>query len=89
MTTGQITYDLRRLRAHGMIERVPHTRRYNITPQGIRQALFLTRRSQRFLIPGMAQITGPSPPTDSALRTASRAYEAVIDDLAHQAGLAA
>lgn len=52
MTSGQITYDLcRRLRAHGMIERVPHTRRHNITPQGIRQAIFLTRLSQRLLIP--------------------------------------
>jgi hypothetical protein len=89
MTSGQITYDLRRLRAHGMIERIPHTHRYNITPHGIRHALFLTRLSQRFLIPAMAQVTGPSPPAGSALRSASRAYEAAIDDLAHQAGLAA
>ena len=25
MTSGQITYDLRRLRLHGLIERIPHT----------------------------------------------------------------
>jgi len=30
MTSGQITYDLRRLRAHGIIERIPHTHRHNI-----------------------------------------------------------
>ena len=86
---GQITYDLPRLRGHGLIERIPRTHRYQITPGGIRQALFLTRLSQRFLIPGMAQVTGPSPPADSTLRTAARAYEAAIDDLARHAGLAA
>ena len=37
----------------------------------------------------MAQVTGPSPPADSTLRTASRAYEAAIDNLAYHAGLAA
>jgi hypothetical protein len=89
MTSGQITYDLRRLRAHAIIERIPRTHRYQITPAGIRQALFLTRLNQRFLIPGMAQVTGPSPPADSRLRTAARAYEAAIDGLARHAGLAA
>src|ERR1700686_2512776 len=33
-TTGQMTYDLRRLRLHGLIERVPHTHRYQATPLG-------------------------------------------------------
>jgi hypothetical protein len=89
MTSGQVTYELRRLRAHGLIERIPRTHRYAITPGGIRTALFLTRLSQRFLIPGMAQVTGPSPPADSSLRTAARAYEAAIDDLVRDAGLAA
>jgi hypothetical protein len=89
MTSGQITYDLRRLRVHGMIERIPRTHRYTITADGIRTALFLTRLSQRFLIPGMAHVTGPSPPAASALRAASRAYEAAIDDLVRDARLAA
>jgi hypothetical protein len=31
-TTGQMTYDLRRLRLHGLIERVPQSHRYRITP---------------------------------------------------------
>jgi hypothetical protein len=32
---GQITYDLRRLRLHGLIERMPGTRRYRITAKGL------------------------------------------------------
>ena len=88
MTSGQITYDLRRLRVHGMIERIPHTHRYTVTADGIRKALFLTRLSQRFLIPGTAQVAGPSPPAHSRLRAAARAYETAINDLAAHAGLA-
>lgn len=89
MTSGQITYDLRRLRIHGLIERIPHSFRYQVTDTGLRQALFLTRLVQRMMIPGLAQLTDPGPPLPSRLRAASRAYEASLDDLARQAGLAA
>ena len=35
ITSGQTTYDLRRLRAHHLIERIPHSHRYQVTPDGI------------------------------------------------------
>ena len=89
ISRGQATYDLRRLRAHHMIERVPHTHRYRVTDDGIRQALFLTRLHQHFLIPGIAQVTSSSPPINTKLRAASRAYETAIDELAHHTGVAA
>jgi hypothetical protein len=89
MTSGQITYDLRRLRIHGLIRRVPGTFRYQVTDAGIRQALFLTRLTQRLLIPGLAALSDPGPPASSRLRAAARTYEAAIDDLTRQAGLAA
>jgi hypothetical protein len=89
MTSGQTTYDLRRLRAHGLIERLPRTHRYLVTDGGLRQALFLTRLNRHFLVPGIAEVTDPSPPAHSRLRAASRAYEAAIDHLAHGAYLAA
>ena len=88
MTSGQISYDLRRLRAHGLIQRIPHSFRYQVTTAGIRQALFLTRLTQRLLIPGLADLTDPSPPAPSRLRAAARAYDAAIDDLTRNAGLA-
>jgi hypothetical protein len=31
MTPGKMTYDLRRLRLHGLIERLPHSQRYRVT----------------------------------------------------------
>jgi hypothetical protein len=89
MTSGQISYDLRRLRIHGLIERIPHSFRYQITTGGIRQALFLTRLTQRLLIPGLADLTDPDPPGPSHLRAAARAYDAAVDHLARHAGLTA
>jgi hypothetical protein len=39
MTGGQISYDLRRLRAHQLIERIPHSRAYQVTEDGLSIAL--------------------------------------------------
>jgi hypothetical protein len=85
MTSGQISYDLRRLRIHGLIQRIPGTFRYQVTVTGIRQARFLTRLTQRLLIPGLSQLTDPSPPVPTRLRAADRAYDAAIDQLTRQA----
>jgi len=89
MTSGQISYDLRRLRIHGLVERIPSTFRYQPTPAGLRQALFLTRLTQRLLITGLAELAQADPPVRSRLRAAGRAYDAALDDLARQSGLAA
>ena len=89
MTSGQLTYDLRRLRIHGLIERIPHSFRYQVTLAGMHQARFLTRLTHRLLIPGLAELTDPSPPAPSRLRAAARAYDAAIDELTRQALLAA
>jgi hypothetical protein len=37
------TYDLRRLRLHQIIERIPHTNRYQVTPFGLQVAMFFSR----------------------------------------------
>ena len=87
MTSGQITYDLRRLRVHGLITRIPRTHRYQVTDTGLRHALFLTRAHTRLLRTGLAEIHGPPVPTK--LRAASRAYETAITELTRAASLAA
>jgi hypothetical protein len=42
-SAAQMTYDLRRLRLHGLIERVPHTHRYRLTSLGARLAVLYVR----------------------------------------------
>jgi hypothetical protein len=63
MTSGQITYDLRRLRIHGLIQRIPRTHRYQVTDSGLRHALFLTRLHARFLRRGLAELTAQPRPS--------------------------
>ncbi len=89
ITAGKMTYDLRRLREHGLIQRIPRTRRYQVTDTGLHQALLFTRAHDHLLRTGLAELTDPSPPAPSRLRTAARAYQAAFDDLASQAHLAA
>ena len=55
MTGGQISYDLRRLRAHQIIERIPHSRSYQVTADGLSTALFFTRLSQTRHHPALAE----------------------------------
>ena len=50
-SAGSMTYDLRRLRLHGLIERVPRTHRYHITALGARFATFYARLYTRALRP--------------------------------------
>jgi hypothetical protein len=89
ITAGQAGYDLRRLRVHGLIARIPGTHRYRLTHIGGDHAMLLTRIHTRLLQPGLAQLTDPDPPMPCHLRTAANAYRKALDQLAQQAGLAA
>jgi len=50
-SAGSMTDDLRRLRLHGLIERVPRSHRYRITPTGAQVAMFYARLYTRALRP--------------------------------------
>jgi hypothetical protein len=80
LTPGRMSYDLRRLRLHGIIERIPGTHRYRPTPLGWRVAVFFTHAYNRFLRTGLAEIADPA--ADTALHHA-------LDRLAARSGLAA
>ena len=56
LTQGRMTYHLRRLRLHGMIERIPKSHRYCLTDVGLRTAWFFTRTYSRILRPGLGRI---------------------------------
>jgi hypothetical protein len=66
ITQGAATYQLRRLRLHGLIARVPKSFRYRVTDLGLRVALFFTRANNRLLrpnlaaaLPGLRALTNP------------------------------
>ena len=86
VTIGQMTYDLRRLRLHGLIPRIQHTHRYRVTDTGLQAAIFLsavsrpapthrTRRPRRIN-------PDPAPHRQQRLPTA-------VDAITHRVGFAA
>ena len=90
ITAGKMTYDLRRLRAHGLITRVSPAPAATRSPTpGSTQALLFTHAHDHLLRTGLAEITDPDPPAPSRLRAADRAYQTAFDELAHYAHLAA
>ena len=87
ITAGQATYDLRRLREHGLIARLPHTHRYQVTDTGLTHAMFLTHAHDRFVRAGLAHLHDHH--QHQPLRAATRAYQAALDTLAQKAATAA
>jgi hypothetical protein len=87
---GRMTYDLRRLRLHGIIERIPSSHRYQLTPTGLRIALFFSRTYARLLRPKLAEIIpAQAPPVSTPLRVAFDRLVAQIDACCHEERLAA
>ena len=80
INSGQMSYDLRRLRLHGFLEKVPRSHRYHVTDIGVRAALFLTRSYARLLRPGLASLVPErEPPVPVPLRQAFDRVDKAID----------
>ena len=72
---------------HGLIERIPHSHRYQVTDTGPHTAMLLTRVHDRLLPTGLAHLNHPASTTH--LRTAANAYQLAIDNLIRAQGIAA
>ena len=83
-TTSQMTYDLRRLRLHGLIQRVPRTNTYVPTPDGIRVAVFYSKLQNRLLRPLLA---ADQPPAPLDVRRALATLERAVTDYTRHAPL--
>ena len=90
-TSRQATYDLRRLRRKNIIERLPHSNRYQLTPLGRRVAVLFTKAHGRILAPGLTHLD-PALPADIGKRhplaTAWRTLDRELDQFI-TSGLAA
>ncbi len=81
-SVNQMSYDLRRIRLHGLIGRVPGTITYRLTPEGIRTVVFYTKVRDRLLGPLLN--AGHQPPAPIELRRAlkqiDRSLTSYIED---------
>jgi hypothetical protein len=84
---GAMTYDLRRLRLHALIQRVAGTQRYTLTSFGLRVAFFSSKVYLRILRPGSAALVDPADDLPHPLRDALRLLDQAIDQLCAAAQL--
>ncbi len=88
ISQGAVTYQLRRLRLHGLIERIPNSFRYRVTDFGLRAALFFTRTYNRLLRPALAAAIPALRAITSPLQRAFHTLTAQIDAAIQQVQLA-
>jgi predicted MarR family transcription regulator len=89
LSPGRVTYDLRRLRLHGLIARIPKSHRYRISAKGLRTAIFYTRLYNRSLRTGLAVIAPEAANVNLPLARSIRAAETALNMWYDKANLAA
>jgi hypothetical protein len=89
----QLRYDLGKLRAHGLVERIGRSRRYRLTVRGLKLGVLLVQLRTRLLGPLATLATAPAPhpdsTNDSAVEAAFRQVDRAIDHLSTTLGLKA
>ena len=90
---SQLRYDLTKLRAKGLVERIGTSRRYRLTPLGLKLGVLLVKARTRLLGPLCTLATDDRPPRPtrhpSPLETALRQVDAALDQLCAVLGLQA
>jgi hypothetical protein len=76
-STSQMSYDLRRLRLHGLIARIPRTNTYTLSPEGQRVAVFYTKLDRHLL---HRLLDANHPPAPPELRRALLTIDHAITD---------
>jgi hypothetical protein len=91
-----LRYDLSKLRAKGLVEKIPHSRRYRLLPNGYRICLVFLKLFERIYAPLTAGLFRPSPADNKLqqqhLSQLDRLYQRVthaVDDLLQAVGLKA
>ena len=95
-TFASLRYDLSKLRAKGLVEKLPHSRRYRLLPNGYSICLVFLKLFERIYAPLTAGLLSPvkaDPKLDAQRRSQlDRLYQRVVDDLdnlIHAVGLKA
>ena len=80
-----VRYDLRKLRAHGLLERLPHSYRYRLTVKGQKVAVLMTLLRKRIYGPVSAATfhhrPAPEAAPDSRFERAYAKVDRAMDEL--------
>ncbi|MGA2657357.1 MAG: hypothetical protein ABSH34_07530 [Verrucomicrobiota bacterium] len=79
ISPGRMSCDLRRLGLHELIERIPKTQRYRLTPFGLKTALFYSRVYQRLLRRGLSELHDPRLSESASLAADFAKFQSALD----------
>jgi hypothetical protein len=83
---GRLSYELRRLRLHGLIERLPKSHRYRLTPSGLGTIVFYQRTYTKVIRPALSILQAPACAPSAPMARAFQKLHTEIDSfLARQA----
>jgi ribosomal protein S19E (S16A) len=84
-TLASFRYDLSKLRAKGLVEKIPHSRRYRLIGKGYSICLIFLKLFERIYAPLTAGILRPfrgdRKLTDKKRSILDRLYQRIVDDL--------
>ena len=93
---SSLRYDLSKFRAKGLVEKLPHSRRYRLLPEGYSICLVFLKLFERIYAPLTAGLLQPFSPDNKLqqerLSQLDKLYQRVVlalDDLVHAVGLKA
>lgn len=89
LTQGRMSYHLRRLRLHGLIQRIPKTHRYRLTNLGLRTTMFCTRAYARIFRHGLGMALPTTSPVPNPLLRSFDKLQQEINSWVDQVKLAA
>jgi hypothetical protein len=84
-TQGRLTYQLRRFRLHGLIERATGSHRYTVTEKGLRVAMWFTRCHARLFRPALGELFAEEVPEQSRLRRAFERFDQEVNQYIEKA----
>ncbi len=76
---GRVSYELRRLRLRGLIERIEKSHRYRLTAMGLRTVVFYQRTYARLIRPGLSIIDLSASTDNASLARAFHNLQSQID----------
>ncbi len=84
-SSGQASYDLRRLARKGLLCRALNSQRYDVTPYGWKVARLYARLEARIFRPALTAMNGPPAAVPGKLWQTLRAVDSQFDQLISQA----
>ena len=88
-TQGRMSYHLRRLRLHGIVQRIPKTHRYRLSDFGLRAAMFCSRAWARIFRRGLGMTLPAASPVPNPILRSFNNLTAQINAWVDHAKLAA